>query len=361
MMTASRSSTARSKAPRPTARPRVTPTTPKSGKRTISATERWVLISRNVYARAQQRGFVGGDPLADLAEAIREIDEEYDTDVKGLLSLTDPVELMEQFQNLFAGYGLGKRQLDRLMSNYRGALEKLAYSNRRLLNGASERSARQASLLRNVTEEAMRTLQSVADNAGRIEDRLHLPGQPAHTIANFLSRLNVLANSAEEQALTENSATRQKPLRAKPGVEIHGAVVKAYDGLTAEELAEAPIAALKGISQANSDKLRSTFGMESIRDLANSRLLEQATGIVTLADEERPGRRGVSVSGGTRSLGELADGPAGRLEGVTPRQARVLRDVFRIRTIRDLADNRFFRIARAIVSLAELEPRPESQ
>ena len=68
------------------------------GKKKISATERWVMISKNVYSRAQQRGFVGGDPFEDLSDAAREVDEEYATDVQGLLALTDPVELVEQFR-----------------------------------------------------------------------------------------------------------------------------------------------------------------------------------------------------------------------------------------------------------------------
>jgi hypothetical protein len=51
----------------------------------------------------------------------------------------------------------------------------------------------------------------------------------------------------------------------------------------------------------------------------------------------------------------VADGPLQRLDGVTRRQAKVLRDAFNIHTVRDLADNRFFRVARAIVALADTE------
>ena len=139
-------------------------------------------------------------------------------------------------------------------------------------------------------------------------------------------------------------------------MEIHGAVIKAYDGLTAHELAEAPVAALKGVSVANGKKLKAAFRMNTIRDMATSKLVERAEGVVTLADAEpdapvvrRSGRRSPP-----NSLADIADGPVDRLQDVTKRQAQVLDEAFRIRTVRDLAENRFFRVARAILTLAEL-------
>ena len=50
------------------------------GKQPITPAQRWLLISDNVYARAQRRGFVGGDPLQDLVDAEQEIDAAYETD-----------------------------------------------------------------------------------------------------------------------------------------------------------------------------------------------------------------------------------------------------------------------------------------
>ena len=95
-------------------------------KQRISATERWQLISERVNERVQQRGFVGGDALEDLADAARELDEKYATDIYGLLTLTEPQELIAQFRNLFAGYGLGEQSLARLLQMNHAALEALA-------------------------------------------------------------------------------------------------------------------------------------------------------------------------------------------------------------------------------------------
>lgn len=56
-----------------------------------------------------------------------------------------------------------------------------------------------------------------------------------------------------------------------------------------------------------------------------------------------------------KSLGELADAPIAALQGVSDRQAQLLQDAFRIKTIRQLANLKYVRWAQAIVALAATE------
>ena len=345
MMTATHNSTADEKPARIGSQSRITSAHVTRSKPKISATERWLLISKNVYSRAQRRGFVGGDPFEDVVAAIREIDDEYATDVGGLLSLTDPAELVEQFRNLFAGFGLGKRSLEELLAMHREALEKLAASNRELVNGAAERAERRVALLNEATEDAMDALRAMARTAAHIKEHAFLPSQPTQrAFGNVLSRLAALANSLGDLVENGRSAGDEKSRSTQQRMEIHAGLVKAYDGMTPAELANAPIDALKGVSRATGERLASAFGMESICDMAKSGLLEQAQGVVTLADADQSG-----------PLMQLADGPVLKLEGITSRQAAVLRDSFRIKTVRDFAQNKFFRLARAIIALADVE------
>ena len=122
------------------------------------------------------------------------------------------------------------------------------------------------------------------------------------------------------------------------------------------ELADAPVAALRGVSAATARKLKSALGMASIRDMATSQIFERADGVVTLADAEGDGS---AATGKTprqlSSLRQLASGPIADMRGVTPHQARVLEHTLKITTVRDLAGNRFFRLARAIVALADAD------
>ena len=325
----------------------------------ISATDRWLKISRRVYDRAQQRGFVGGDPLADLSEVAQEIDDEYITDVPGLLALTDPAEMMEQLRSLFAGYGLSKKNLDRLLEMNRGSIEKLARLNQSPERSEVRHAAQRKSLLKKTTNQAIKTLQGFNRE---LEDRTrNIPvlGESTRTMQSILSSLTKLASSAGELVQPAGMA-REKRAGAvhKREMELHKMVVKAYDGLTPAELADVPIAALRGVSEANGRKLRSAFGMRSISDMATSKLFERADGVVTLADaEQEQPTRGAAVE--PTPLQKLADGPVRGLEGVTPHQARVLQHALKIDTVRDLSRNRFFRLARAIVALAEAERRQD--
>lgn len=313
----------------------------RTARKKISATERWMLISKNVYGRAQRRGFVGGDPLEDLSEAVREVDEHYATDVQGLLALTDPAEMIAQFRNLFAGYGLGQRSLERLLDRNRDAVERLAESNRQSRSGRAERINRRRSLLQDVAGEAMRTLQSFA--RGNADRDIQFMRQPTQAVGAVLSRLTELANSAAELAAGGNG---DRDITGEPGetpeeVAIHDAVVKAYRHMSALDLADAPIAALKGVSDASGKKLEAAFRLHSIRDMGTSPLFERAQGVVDLADAGRGG------------LLEMVDGAVSGLDGISARQAKVLADVFHVRTVRDFAENRFFHVARAIVHLAD--------
>lgn len=56
-----------------------------------------------------------------------------------------------------------------------------------------------------------------------------------------------------------------------------------------------------------------------------------------------------------KSLQELVDAPISALQGVSERQAKLLEEAFRIRTIRDLANLKYVRWAQAIVHLAKTE------
>jgi len=328
-------------------------------KRKISASERWVLISRRVYNQAQKRGFVGGDLSEDLARAAREVDEEYETDVQGLLRLTDPKEMVEQFRGLFVSYGMGQRAIDRLLEINRDALEKLAVTNQRLIDSRAKKSARHAPRMQDAAGEVIRAMQAFSRGL-RSNGVNHQLEQPVETVKSLLAGLRTLANPKIEGTASAvgRPGGRSRP-RASGAEFVRDAAVKAYSGLTPAELAEAPVAALKGLSREKGRELKAAFNFESIRDMAAWPSVDRAASLVVLADTGADETRGGAASGRRKSRLEavraVADGPLQRLDGVTRRQAKVLRDAFNIHTVRDLADNRFFRVARAIVALADTE------
>lgn len=56
-----------------------------------------------------------------------------------------------------------------------------------------------------------------------------------------------------------------------------------------------------------------------------------------------------------KSLKEIADSPVACLQGISDRQAELLQEAFKIKTVRDLAKLRFVKWSQAIVDLADCE------
>jgi len=122
-------------------------------KQRITPAKRRALICENVYSRAQKRGFVGGNPLQDLADAEQEIDAAYETDFNCVFSLTSTAEISEQLKSLFAGYGFDREDLEHLLDGQQEALEKLVAMNRELRHGTSALVVNQTQLLNDVVND----------------------------------------------------------------------------------------------------------------------------------------------------------------------------------------------------------------
>jgi hypothetical protein len=58
---------------------------------------------------------------------------------------------------------------------------------------------------------------------------------------------------------------------------------KAFEGKELAELADAPVSALEGVSEADAAALKSAFGIVTIRDLATNKFVLWAQGITNLA------------------------------------------------------------------------------
>ncbi len=61
-------------------------------------------------------------------------------------------------------------------------------------------------------------------------------------------------------------------------------VDKAYQDKTLAEIADAPVDALKGISESDAEALKQAFNVKTVRDLANLKYVAWAQAVVQLAD-----------------------------------------------------------------------------
>jgi hypothetical protein len=59
---------------------------------------------------------------------------------------------------------------------------------------------------------------------------------------------------------------------------------KAWEGKSAQEIANAPVSALSGVSEGDAKHLQEAFNIKTVRDLGTNKYFRWAQGIAALAD-----------------------------------------------------------------------------
>jgi hypothetical protein len=59
---------------------------------------------------------------------------------------------------------------------------------------------------------------------------------------------------------------------------------KAWEGKSASDIANAPVSALAGVTEADAELLRQAFNIKTVRDLGTNKYFRWAQGIAALAD-----------------------------------------------------------------------------
>jgi hypothetical protein len=67
---------------------------------------------------------------------------------------------------------------------------------------------------------------------------------------------------------------------------INNAVDKAYESKSLKEIADAPISALQGLTQADADLLKQALGVKTIKEFGSNKFVKWAQAIAVLADTE---------------------------------------------------------------------------
>lgn len=312
------------------------PSPTSTGRKRISPAERWELIRQAAHQRAQKREFVGGFPHQDLLEAEREVDAVYETDFECLLSLRESDRLTDQLRGLLACYGFDQQHLNDLLEKHYRRLQELLASNRQPPPGKAETMNEQTRAVRAIANEAVEALQSLA--AGRIR-------------TEALINLAEVSMKTLEDLLATPQASRQRVQSASDGHE-RDSVVRSLlgDALDAKykhwsvgQLADAPVKALRGVTDAQSKRLEQDFAVHTIRDLANHPEIRWASGICLLAEANQRRQCASSIT---------SPEVAGQQDKI---EIQLLKEAFDIQTIQDLQRNHDLQVASAIVVLADSE------
>nr|VFK26249.1 MAG: Phasin protein [Candidatus Kentron sp. MB]VFK30793.1 MAG: Phasin protein [Candidatus Kentron sp. MB]VFK75234.1 MAG: Phasin protein [Candidatus Kentron sp. MB] len=124
-------------------------------KKAVSPLERWTMVAEAAYYRAQKRGFVGGNPMEDWMEAEKEIDAEYTIDYSKIMTLLNPLEMMDQLGKIFGGGARTELRLDEILENQRKNIEALTNANKRVFQDAKEMMDRQTEMFKKIMDQAI--------------------------------------------------------------------------------------------------------------------------------------------------------------------------------------------------------------
>ena len=144
-------------------------------------------------------------------------------------------------------------------------------------------------------------------------------------------------------------------------MDVKSRFIKAYEDMNFRDLAAAPVHALQGISPKDGELLYKSFYLRTVEDLANLKYARWAREICELA-EYAPDTDMSSFKDKLDKKYEkkkpktLAKSPVDALQGVSKKDAQLLKKAFNIKTVQDLANLKYIRWAQEVVDMA----RPET-
>lgn len=126
---------------------------------------------------------------------------------------------------------------------------------------------------------------------------------------------------------------------------------KAYEDKKIEELVKAPVSAISGISESDAVVLKGAFRIRTVEDLATHKYVRVAQGIKYLSECS------VQVQGMTfesKSYQNLAKKPISAISEVSDNDAALLKRIFGIDSIEELAGNKYVLIAQTTLAMASM-------
>ncbi|MFB0514419.1 MAG: helix-hairpin-helix domain-containing protein [Candidatus Bathyarchaeia archaeon] len=126
---------------------------------------------------------------------------------------------------------------------------------------------------------------------------------------------------------------------------------KAYEDKSIEELCEAPVSAISGISESDATDLKKAFGIETVEDLATNKYVRLAQGINCFS--ECSGQV-LEKTFESKVFANLARKPVSEISGISEEDATLLKRAFGIDNIMELAVNKYVLIAQTTVAMASM-------
>jgi predicted RecB family nuclease len=126
---------------------------------------------------------------------------------------------------------------------------------------------------------------------------------------------------------------------------------KEYEQKNVLELIEAPVSAISGVTESDAEKLEKSLKIKTVKDLATNEYVRLAQ---TLTNFNEFAEQALDKKFYSKELMDLSEHPVNALKGLSEDDAELLRTAFNIKTISDLARNKYVSIAQTTYALAAL-------
>ena len=126
---------------------------------------------------------------------------------------------------------------------------------------------------------------------------------------------------------------------------------KKYEEMSVLELVEAPVEAISGVSKGDAEKLAKAFNIKTVYDLATHKYIKYAQSLTGFAEVSK---ELLDKEFESTDIVSLAEKPVHAIQGISESDANLLMEAFHIKTIKDLASNKYVSVAETTVSLAAL-------
>jgi len=127
---------------------------------------------------------------------------------------------------------------------------------------------------------------------------------------------------------------------------------KGYEKVSYSELVEAPVSAIRGVSETDLDDLKKSLRVKTVGDLANNKYVQIAQALHAFSSISTKILDKSFESEEFENLGRL---PVDAISGISKRGSKMLKRSLGIDTIEELAENRYVKIAQIVDTMATLE------
>ena len=126
---------------------------------------------------------------------------------------------------------------------------------------------------------------------------------------------------------------------------------KKYEDMSIEELVDAPVSAISGVSDSDAADLKKAFGIETVGDFAMNKYVKLAQGIDCFANCSG---QVLDKAFESKEYENMAKKPVSAISGISDEDAALLKRAFGIDTIEELAVNKYVLIAQTTVAMAAI-------